>query len=137
MATDFSKVLGRIEDENDELKKAHAALAEAFEKLDGKLTRLGARVRIEPYEVDKKAGLVIGYRRFELTWRISTVVSGLAGTSSELPVSETKPDIQVALMPHVAGLLDKVATAVAAEAKQAQGAVVEAKRLIDAIEAAR
>jgi hypothetical protein len=133
MASDFGKVLAKIESENKGLNLAQARLGRAFEKLDSRLTRLAAMVRIEPYEIDKKSGLQIGYRRFEDRWSISTIVHGVAGLEAEVPVAETSPDRQAALIPHVAGLLEKVADALVEEHKTAQKAADEADRLLAAL----
>ena len=73
MAADFGKLLGKIEDENTTLREAQVRLNKAYVKLDSKLTRLGARTRVEPYEVDKKSEAVIGYRRFETGYAITTM----------------------------------------------------------------
>jgi hypothetical protein len=132
-AADFGKVLDRIESKNTELRTQQARLQKAYEKLDGALTRFQARVRIEPYEVDKKAGLRIGLRRFEQNLRISTMVTGLAGVVSEIPVIEAKPDLQVALMPHIADLLGKLADAIDAQVKETSSAAADAERLLAAI----
>ena len=133
MAADFGKLLETIENENETLKVAYSRLGRAIEKLDGNLTRLGARVRIEPYEVDKKTGLRIGYRRFEQNWRISTVVAGLAGLEAEVPAGETPPERQATLMPHLAELLDRIGKAVAEEVKSAKSAADTAEKLLVAL----
>lgn len=133
MASDFGKLLDAIESENTALRLAHQRLGKAYEKLDGRLTRLGAATRIEPYEVDKKSKLTIGYRRFENTWNISTIVAGVAGLEAEVPVGETTPERQADLMPHVADLLDKIAKALGEDVKAAQKAVDTAEKLISAL----
>ena len=92
MAADFGKILGKIEDENTALREAQARLQKAYVKLDGKLTRLKAKARIEPYVVDKKTGLQIGYRRIEAQYCITTIRVGLGGTEAEIPVSEASPE---------------------------------------------
>jgi len=133
MASNFSKLLETIETENKALAQARGRLGLAYEKLDGRLTRFDARARIEPYEVEKKSELMIGYRRFEQRWSISTLVVGVAGLKAEVPVAETSPDTQAALMPHVAGLLKKVGDAIAADVKSARQAVDEAESLLAAL----
>ncbi|MCO4768909.1 MAG: hypothetical protein KDA24_02690 [Deltaproteobacteria bacterium] len=133
MASDFGKLLDKIQSENSQLATAHARLGKAYEKLDGRLTRFNAKARIEPYEVDKKSGLKIGYRRYERGWNISTIIEGVAGLEAEVPVRETPPKTQAALMPHVAGLLTKIGAALAEDVKSAKKATVEADRLLDAL----
>lgn len=133
MAADFGKLLAKIESENKALQFAEARLGKAFEKLDGQLTRFDARVRIEPYDIDKKSGLKLGYRQYEKLWSITTLVSGVAGLEAEVPVSETPPDRQAALIPHVAGLLEKIAAAIADSNKMAKTAAEEAERMIAAM----
>ena len=133
MAADFGKLLGKIEDENTTLREAQVRLNKAYVKLDSKLTRLGARTRVEPYEVDKKSEGVIGYRRFETGYAITTIRTGLGGTEAEIPVSEAKPEVQAHLMAHVAGLLEKVLANVSADTKAAKTAAATANKLIDAI----
>ena len=133
MAADFEMLLATIETENETLKLAYGRLSRAIEKLDGNLTRLGARVRIDPYEIDKKSGLRIGYRRFEQTWRISTIMTGIAGMEAEVPVGETPPERQAALMPHLADLLERIGKAVADEVKNAKSAAETAEKLLIAL----
>ena len=133
MPADFGKLLSKIETENKALQFAEARLGKAFEKLDGQLTRFKARVRIEPYDVDKKSGMKIGYRQFDNRWAITTLISGVAGLEAEVPVAETSPDRQAALIPHVAGLLEKIAAAIADSNKTAKRAADEAERVLDAL----
>ena len=133
MASDFGKVLEKIENENKALNLAQSRLGKAYEKLDSRLTRFQARARIEPYEVDKKSGDRIGYRRFEDRYCISTMIAGVAGLEAEVPVAETSPSRQAALMPHVAGLLEKVAAAIAEDHKVAKKAADEAEKLLAAL----
>lgn len=133
MAADFGKILGKIEDENTALREAQARLQKAYVKLDGKLTRLKAKARIEPYVVDKKTGLQIGYRRIEAQYCITTIRVGLGGTEAEIPVSEASPEAQADLMAYVAPLLDQVLKAVSENTKAATTAATTADKLISAI----
>lgn len=133
MAADFGKILGKIEAENETLAGAQKRLAKAYTRLDGKLTRLKAKTRIEPYKVDKKSELVIGYRRIEAQYCITTIIKGLGGTEAEVPVSETSPELQADLMAHVAPLLEKVLANVAVNTKAATTAAATADKLIAAI----
>lgn len=133
MAGDFGKLLDSIQESNDQLSLAHGRLGRAFSKLDGRLTRFNAKARIEPYEVDKKSGLKIGYRRFENRWSISTLVEGVAGLEAEVPVQETGPEMQAALMPHVEALLKKIAESIKADVKVAEKAAAEADKILAAL----
>ena len=133
MAADFGKILGNIEDENVALLEAQVRLGKAYQRLDGKLTRLQAKTRIEPYPVDKKSDLVIGYRRIEAQYYITTIIKGLGGTEAEVPVSEANPTIQADLMAYVAPLLEKVLVNVSANTKAATTAAATADKLIAAI----
>jgi hypothetical protein len=135
-APDFSKLLDKIRDDNQELRAAHGALGRAFEKLDTRLTVLKAGIRIEPYPIGKdKNGPVIGYSQFHDGWHITTYIRGLGDTLSEAPATEAVPELQVELMGHVGGLLSKLSDGIAAKVKAAAAASKEADRLIDAIRA--
>jgi len=133
MAADFGKLLDQIQTNNDQLKISYGRLGRAYEKLDGRLTRLGARARVEPYAIDKKSERKIGYRRFEHGWSITTMVQGVAGLEAEVPVSETSPHVQAELMPHVAPLLEKISALIADDVKNAKKAVTEAEKLLAAL----
>lgn len=129
MATDFGKLLEKIQADNTELLNQQARLVKAFEKLDTRLNLLKAGVRIDPY-VTGKGGPVLGLKRFSDGWRMTTHLAGLGGLVSEIPVSEAVPDVQVALMPHVAGLLEKISKIIAQQVKDTGGSVAEADRLL-------
>lgn len=133
MAADFGKILGKIEDENTTLREAQVRLQKAYVKLDSKLNRLSAKTRIEPYPIDKKSDLVIGYRRFDTGYAITTIRKGLGGTEAEIPVSEASPEVQATLMAHVADLLGKVLANVSVNTKAATTAAATADQLIEAI----
>ena len=132
MATDFSKILQKIDSENEELIRGRAALREAFEKIDGRINAMKAGIRIEPYEVAKN-GPKIGFRRYHTGWHISTIIVGIADIESEIPVGEAPSPIQIELMPHVGGLLEKLAAAVSVELKSTNTALKEADRLSEAV----
>ncbi len=133
MAADFGKILSKIEDENTTLREAQVRLQKAFVKLDSKLTRLGAKTRIEPYPITKDSEVTIGYRRFDTGYSITTLRRGLGGTEAEIPVSEANPELQATLMAHVADLLEKVLTNVSSNTKAATAAAATADKLISAI----
>ncbi len=133
MAADFGKLLDQIQTNNDQLKLSYGRLGKAYEKLDGRLTRLGARARVEPYEIDKKSDRKIGYRRYDHGWAITTMIQGVAGLEAEVPVAETEPHVQAELMPHVASLLEKIAGLIADDVKSAKKAVTEAEKILDAL----
>lgn len=132
MASDFGKVLDTIQNDNAELVDQRSRLVRAFEKLDSRLNVLKVGVRIEPYET-AKGGPVLGMKQFSDGWHMTTHLEGIAGLVSEIPVSEASAAVQVALMPHVSTLLDKVSKAIAAEVKATKSAVTEADRLLAAL----
>ena len=132
MADDFDKLLQKIKADNEALKKGEKQLAEAFEKLDARLTQLNAGVRIEPYGVGK-GDAVIGFRRFHDGWHITTHLAGIGDIVSETPAIEAPPPRQVELMPHVADLLGKISAAITAKVKQTGGALEQAEALLDAL----
>ncbi len=130
MAADLGKLLDKIEQDNRALTTSHEQLAKAFQELDAKLTALKAGIRVEPYEV-KKGGPVIGFRRYNDGWHISTHLEGLSDIVSEIPVFEAEPQIQVELMGALEGLLKRISDEIAGQVKSASGAVKEADRLLD------
>ncbi len=132
MATDFNKILDKIAADNAQLSENHKQLAKALNKLDSQLNVLRAGVRIEPYPTSKD-GPSIGLRRFHDGWHITTMLEGLAGLSSEIPVREAIPSVQVALVSEIGGLLDKVSKNIAANVKASSASVKEAKTLLDAL----
>ncbi len=132
MATDFGKLLDTIQADNDELLNQQARLVKAFEKLDSRLNVLKAGVRIEPYDTGK-GGPVLGLKRFNDGWHMTTHLEGLGGLISEIPVSEAGAPVQVALMPHVAKLLELVSKKIAQQVKETKSAVTEADRLLSAL----
>jgi hypothetical protein len=132
VATDFGKLLDKIKDDNDELQKQKARLVQAYEKLDTRLNIMKAGVRIEPY-VTGKGGPVLGYKQYSDGWHMTTHLAGLADLVSEIPVVEAAREVQVALMPHVGGLLEKVSASIAATVKETKSATDEANRLISAL----
>jgi hypothetical protein len=132
MPTDFGKLLDRIKTDNEELKRSEALLLRAYQKLDSRITVLKAGIRIEPYDAEK-SGLKIGFRRYHDGWHISTVIEGVGGILSEVPVVEAPPDTQVALMGHVGDLLEKISESIGARVKTTQGALKEADRLLSAL----
>lgn len=132
MADDFDKLLQKIKADNEALKKGQKQLAEAFEKLDARLTQLNAGIRIEPYAVDK-TGAVIGFRRFADGWHITTHLEGIAGLTSETPAIEASSERQVELMPFVGALLAKISGAINDKVKQTKGALTQAEKLLDAL----
>lgn len=132
MADDFDKLLERIREDNDALKRGQKQLVQAFEKLDARLTQLKAGLRIEPYPVGK-SGAVIGLRRFHDGWHITTHLEGIAGIVSETPAHEAPPERLIELMPHVAGLLSRVSQEIAARVKQTEAALGQADRLLDVL----
>ena len=132
MATDFGKLLEKITADNAELQNQQAQLVKAFEKLDTQLNLLKVGVRIEPY-VTGKDGPVLGLRRFSDGWHMTTHLAGLGGLVSEIPVAEAVPDVQVALMAHIAGLLGQVSTIISKQVKDTKASVVEAERLLAAL----
>ena len=134
MATDFAKVLKRIDADNERLREGQKALREAFEKLDGRINAMKAGTRIEPYDVGKQ-GMKLGFRRYNTGWHISTIIGGIAGIESEIPVGEAASATQIELMPHVGGLLEKIAESIGAQLKATHSAVQEADRLADAVRA--
>ncbi len=136
MAADFSKLLDKIKNDNAELKAAEAALGRAFEKLDSRLTQLRAGVRIEPYPVGKgDDSPVIGFRRYHDGWHITTMIRGLGDSLSEAPATEATPELQVALMAHVGGLLEKLSASIAERMKATTAASKEADKIVDAVKA--
>ncbi len=134
MATDFEKVLKKIDADNSALLAGRDDLREAFVKIDGRINAMKAGQRIEPYEVGK-SGHVLGFRRYHSGWHISTILKGFADIESEIPVVEASPELQVALIQHVGGLLEKLQGLIAADLKNTASAVKEANRLVDAVRA--
>ncbi len=132
MATDFGKLLETIQKDNNELMAQQDRLARAFEKLDSRLNVLKAGVRVEPFETSK-GGPVLGYLRFDDGWHMTTLLVGLGGIASEIPVAEAAPEVQVALMPHVASLLERVSQRIGQQVKETRTAVSEADRLLSAL----
>ncbi len=132
MPTDFNKVLEKIQTDNTALLASQAQLARAYEKLDSRITVIKAGVRIEPYEV-KKGGPKLGFRRFDDGWHITTMIEGIGGLTSEVPVSEAVPTTQVELVAHVGPLIDKIATDIAGRRKNAEAAVKEADKILAAL----
>ena len=129
MAADLGKLLERIEADNLALTSSHEQLVEAFQELDSKLNALNAGIRVEPYEV-RKGGPVIGFRRYNDGWHISTHLVGLSDMVSEIPVFEAAPAVQVELMEAVGGLLEKISAEIAAQVKAAAAAVKQAEGLL-------
>ncbi|GEM_PF-2047759 len=134
MATDFQKVLKKIDADNTVLLAGREDLRLAFEKIDGRINAMKAGVRIEPYAAGK-TGFVIGLRRYHTGWHISTIVSGIADIESEVPVGEASSEVQVALIDHLGGLLEKLQGLIADEVKKTGGAVKEANKLVEAVRA--
>ena len=132
MTTDFNKVLEKIATDNAQLNKNHKQLSEALVKLDSRLNVLRVGVRIEPYPLSKD-GPSIGLRCFHDGWHITTVLEGLAGLSSEIPVREATPSLQVAIVGGIGGLLDKVSKNIAADVKASSASVKEAETLLEAL----
>ncbi len=132
MADDFDKLLQKIKTDNEALKRGQKQLSEALEKLDTRLTQLNAGIRIELYAVGK-SGAVIGFRRFHDGWHITTQLEGIGGITSETPAIEAPPARQVELMPHVGGLLTKLAGAIGDKVKETKGALTQADKLMDAL----
>jgi hypothetical protein len=132
MATDFTKVLKKIDTENEELIRGREALRGAFEKLDGRINAMKAGLRIEPYEVGKK-GHKLGFRRYHTGWHISTIVVGIGEIESEIPVVEAVSATQIVLMDHVGGLMEKLSKAISIELKSTSSALKEADRLVEAV----
>lgn len=132
MAGDFGKILEKIKQDNTALKKGQEKLCEAFEKLDARLTQLNAGVRVEPYATTKD-GALIGFMRFSDGWHITTHLEGIGGIISEAPATEAPAARQVELMPHVAGLLEKISSTIADRVKSTTGALTEADKLISAL----
>ena len=135
MPTDFGKILGKINADNEQLLAGRSSLREAFEKLDGRINAMQAGTRIEPYDVGK-SGAKLGFRRYNTGWHISTLVTGIGDIISEIPVIEAGADAQVELMPHVGGLLEKLHAAIASDLKSTSSALKEADRLTTAIRSA-
>lgn len=132
MATDFGKLLDTIQTDNNELMNQQAKLVRAFEKLDSRLNVLKAGVRIEPFET-RKGGPLLGFQRYSDGWHMTTHLVGLAGIVSEIPAAEAAPEVQVALMPHVAALLERVSKQIAQQVKDTKSAVSEADVLLSAL----
>jgi hypothetical protein len=132
MANDFGKVLDKIAADNAQLSQNHKRLAKALEKLDSRLNIMRAGIRIEPYPIGKD-GPSIGYRRFHDGWHITTLLEGLAGLKSEIPVREAAPSVQVTLVGEIGGLLDKISKAIASKVKESNSSVKEAESLLDAL----
>lgn len=132
MANDFGKVLDKIAADNAQLSQNHKRLAKALEKLDSRLNLMKAGIRIQPYPIGKD-GPSIGYRRFHDGWHITTLLEGLAGLSSEIPVREAAPSVQVILVGEIGGLLDKISKSIAAKVKESTSSVKEAESLLDAL----
>jgi hypothetical protein len=132
MATDFTKILKKIDTENEELREGRKTLRDAFEKLDGRINAMKAGLRVEPYDVGKN-GQRLGFRRYHTGWHISTIVVGIGEIESEIPVIEAPSSIQIEIMPHVGGLLEKLSGAITVELKSTNSAVKEADRLTAAV----
>ena len=132
MANDFGKVLDKIAADNAQLNENHKQLAKALEKLDTRLNVLRAGIRIEPYTTGKD-GPAIGYRRFHDGWHITTQLEGLAGLTSEIPLREASPSVQVALVSEIGDLLDKISKNIASKVKASTTSVKAAEALLDAL----
>ena len=132
MANNFGKILDKIGADNTQLNENHEQLAEALDKLDARLNVLRARVRIEPYPINKD-GPTIGFRRFHDGWHITTLLEGLAGITSEIPIREAAPGVQVNLIGAIGALLEKISKSIEAEVKASTASVKEAEVLLDAL----
>ncbi|MBJ96102.1 MAG: hypothetical protein CMP23_16690 [Rickettsiales bacterium] len=132
MANDFGKVLDKIASDNQQLNANYKQLASAIEKLDLRLNALRAGVRIEPYAISK-GGPSIGFRRFTDGWHITTLLEGIGGLVSEIPVREAVPEVQVQLVGEFSGLLDQISKAIAGQVKASTSSVKQAESLLDAL----
>ena len=132
MAKNVGSVLEAIERDIGTLKQQHERLKKAYAELDERITALGAGLRIEPY-VPKKGSPEIGFRRFHDGWHITTLLTGIADITSEIPVIEATAEVQTDLVAHLPGLLEKLHGEIADRVKASKKAAADAEEILKAL----